>query len=162
MQLDQVLKHLMQTCADTQDGFWLAAAHARTPELGPIFQDTATQWNEFADKIFPILLRVNHTSPDAKWKANPNRPWLNNYEDIEAMDDRRLTMDCMQGLDIAQMELRSASANAGHPHVRSLIEEQLQISADQQAVLQPFVTSGLGGSLPRHGADSPGGDPSVH
>lgn len=162
MQLDDTLKHLMQICADTQDGLWLAAAHAKRPELAPIFQDAATQWNEFADKIFAILLRVDHTSPDAKWKANPNRPWLNNYEDIEAMDDRKLCSECMQGLDIAQTELRRASAQAGHPQVRRLVEEQLQFSADQMAALHPYISNGLGGSIPRHSADSPGGDPSIH
>ncbi len=162
MQLDHTLKQLMQICADTQDGLWLAAAYARTPALGPIFQDAATQWNEFADKIFAILLRVDHTSPDAKWKANPNRSWLNNYEDIEAMDDRRLCMECMQGLDLAQAELRKASASAGHPQVRGLVDDQLQFSADQMSDLQPFVSGGLRGSIARHRADSPGGDPSVH
>jgi hypothetical protein len=162
MQLDNMLKQLMQTCADTQDGLWLAAAHARNPELGSIFQDAATEWNAFADKIFAVLLRVDHTSPDAKWKANPNRPWLNNYEEIEAMDDRRLCMECMHGLDLAQAELRKAMT-AGHPQVRSAVEQQLADSAEQMASLQPFITHGLGrGSISRHSADSPGGDPSIH
>lgn len=162
MQLDDTLKHLMQVCADTQDGLWLAAAHARREDLAPIFQDAATQWNAFADQIFAILLRVDHTSPDAKWKANPNRVWLNNYEDMEEMDDRRLCLECLQGLDLAQTELRTACAQAGHARVRRLIEEQLKQSADQMGALQPFVSSGLRRSISRQRADSPGGDPSVN
>jgi hypothetical protein len=162
MQLDQTLKHLMQICADVQDGLWLAATHAKRPELAPLFQDAAIQWNSFADRIFPILLRINHTSPDAKWKANPDRPWLNHYDAIEKMDDRMLCQECIEGLNLAQDELRKASATAGHPQVRALVDEQLRLSADQMASFRPYASGGLGSSISRQRADSPGGDPSIH
>jgi hypothetical protein len=162
MQLDDTLKQLLQLCADIQDGLWIAAANTKREDLAPKFQDAAIQWNQFADKIFAILLQVDHTSPEARWKANPNRSWLNHYEDISAMDDRRLCLECMQGLDLAQTELRKALATAGHPQVRTLITEQLHTSADQMASFQAYTSDGLRSSLSRQRANSPGGDPSVH
>ncbi|MBV9269229.1 MAG: DUF2383 domain-containing protein [Acidobacteriaceae bacterium] len=161
MSVDTTLKDLLQTCADLQDGFWQAAAHAQRDDLQPILQQTAVQWNSFADTIFALLLQIDHTSPDAKWKANPNRAWMNHYEDIEAKNDRRICQECLHGLDIAQAELRKAAA-LSHPQVRQLVTEQLQISADQMAGLQPYVANGLRQSISRQRANSPGGDPSVH
>jgi hypothetical protein len=162
MQPDDSLKHLMQLCADVQDGLWLGAAYAKRDELPPLFQDAAVQWNAFADKIFAILLRVDHTSPEAKWKANPNREWLRSEEEIEKMDDRRLCRECLDGLDLAQTELRKLSALVGHPQVRALVDEQLQTSADQMASFQAYAPGGLGRGFSRHRPDSSGGDSSVH
>lgn len=162
MQLDDTLKELLQVCADMQDGFWMAATHAQNEELPVLFQDAAVQWNAFADKIFAVLLQVDHTSPDAKWKANPNREWLNHYEDITALDDARLCLECMQGLDLAQADIRRASATVGHPQVKAYFNEQLKISTDQMATLRPYTSKGLRKSVARNRADSPGGDPPIH
>jgi hypothetical protein len=161
MSVADALKHLLQTCADLQDGFWQAAAHAERAELQPVLQQAAVQWNSFADRVFALLLQIDHTSPDAKWKANPNRAWMNHYDDMEAMGDRRICQECLHGLDLAQDELRRAAA-PGHPQVRRLVNEQLHTSADQMAALQPFVSNGLRHSISRQRTDSPGGDPPVH
>jgi hypothetical protein len=162
MEPDDSLKHLMQLCADVQDGLWLAAAYARRVELPPLFQDAAVQWNAFADQVFSILLRVDHTSPDAKWKADPNREWLAEQEEIEKMDDRRLCRECLDGLNLAQTELRKISAQVGHPQVRALVDDQLRTSADQMASFQPYASSGLRSAIARHRPDSSGGNSSIN
>ena len=127
------MKDLLQLCADVQDAFWEAAAHAHRDALPSLFQDAAVQWNGFSDRLFALLLQLDHTSPDARWKANPDRPWMN-PADAGNLDDAAICAQCLKGLEIAQNELRKA-ATLGEPRVRSAVTDQLSTSLEQMAAI---------------------------
>src|SRR5450755_3281912 len=133
MSVRETLKKLLQICADIQDSFWEAAAHAQMEPLPAVFQEAAIQWNGFADRIFALLLEVNHTSPDARWKSNPARSWMNPAR-VPDMDDAAICEECLNGLEMASDELRKAVV-AGDPRVRSAATAQLGASAGQMAAI---------------------------
>ena len=125
MGIDDTLKDLLQLAADVQDGFWEASGRAHNPELAALFQSAAVQWNSFADGVFPILLQLDHTSPDAKWHADPNRIWMNPQRKLGAMDDLAVCDECIQGLHLAKQRLDYASA-VPIPPIRELLKAQLR------------------------------------
>lgn len=125
MGIDDTLKDLLQLSADVQDGFWEASGRAHNPELAALFQSAAVQWNSFADGIFPILLQLDHTSPDATWHADPDRVWMNPNRNLDAMDDLAVCGECMQGLHLARQRLDFASA-VPIPPIRELLREQIR------------------------------------
>jgi hypothetical protein len=134
MTVDQVLRDLLQMCADTQDGFWEAAAHAGSDGLPELFQSFAVQWNGFSDKLFSVLLAVDHASPEMRWKANPDRVWMNPSRANAQMDDLAICMQCLQGLELAYTKLQEASA-AGGQLVREIVSGQLKAMAEQMAAI---------------------------
>lgn len=138
MASDEILKSLLQLCADVQDGFWSAAAHSHRTDLAAAFERTATEWNGFADRIFPILLATDHTSPHAKWYADPNRPWMNPNADLDRLDDLAVCEECMQGLQAARTRLQQATV-IGMPQVRELLKAQLRSVEDQLADIVRMV-----------------------
>ena len=138
MLVDQTLKDLLQLCADVQDGLWEAAAHAQQEPLPALFQADAIQWNSFADKLFPLLLELDHTSPGAQWKADPNRNWMNAKES-DNLEDLAICEHCLHGLEKAQERLRRA-ATIGEPRVRRAVIDQLSASIEQMAQLHQFVS----------------------
>ena len=138
MLVDQTLKDLLQLCADVQDGLWEAAAHAGQEPLPALFQADAVQWNGFADRLFPLLLELDHTSPEAQWKADPNRSWMNAGASDE-LDDLAICDQCLRGLEQAQDRLRRA-ATVGEPRVRRAVIDQLNASVEQMAQLHQFVS----------------------
>lgn len=125
MGIDDTLKDLLQLAADVQDGFWEASGRAQNPELATLFQSGAVQWNSFADGIFPILLQLDHTSPDAKWRADPNRVWMNPQRNLDDLDDLAVCGECMHGLQLAERRLDSATA-VPIPPIRELLKAQLR------------------------------------
>jgi hypothetical protein len=133
MSVRETLKKLLQICADMQDSFWEAAAHARMERLPAVFEEAAIQWNGFADKIFALLLEVNHTSPDASWKANPARSWMNPAR-VPVMDDAAICEECLTGLEMASDELRKAAV-ADDLRVRRAATDQLGAATGQKAVI---------------------------
>lgn len=137
--MDQALKELLQLCADTQDGFWEAASSAKAECLPVLFQAFAVQWNEFSDKVFPVLLRLDHTSPHTRWKADPDRVWMNPVRDNRQMDDLGICMQCLLGLDLAQTRMREASQD-GHPQVSALVGSQLLVSKAQAATIKEYIS----------------------
>src|SRR5947209_2792949 len=110
MGIDESLKDLLQLAADVQDGLWEASARVQQPDLVALFQAAAVQWNNFADQVFPILLQMDHTSPDAKWRADPNRTWMNPSSDAGALDDLAVCEECMQGLQSARQRLETSTS----------------------------------------------------
>src|ERR1700710_379517 len=120
MKVDERLKDLMQLCADVQDGFSEAAMLSENQDLASLFQADAVQWNGFADQIFPVLLSVNHTSPDAYWTADPDRPWMNADEETDVITDLFLCEECMRGLRLAQQRLLEAT-NIEQPQARKAV-----------------------------------------
>jgi uncharacterized protein (TIGR02284 family) len=129
---DQTLKDLLQLSADVQDGFWEASCRAHSAGLAGLFQSAAMQWNSFADRIFPILLQINHTSPEARWRADPNRIWMNPKAHLGGMDDLAVCEQCVQGLELARDRLDVASG-VSLPQVREALQAQLCSIKDQIA-----------------------------
>lgn len=138
MPVDQVLKELLQLCADTQDGFWEAANSAKAECLPMLFQKFAVQWNEFSDRVFPVLLKVNHTSPHARWKADPDRVWMNPVRDNLQMDDLAICTQCLHGLDLARTRIKKLS-EAGYQQVAVLLGGQLDVVNEQAAAIDEFI-----------------------
>jgi uncharacterized protein DUF2383 len=140
MTVDQVLRDLLQLCADTQDGFWEAAAHATSEDLPLLFQSFAVQWNDFSDRLFSILLAVDHTSPEMRWKADPNRIWMSPSQESGSIDDLAICMQCMHGLELAQSKLQEASATGG-PMIREIVARQLGTMAEQMAAISDHAST---------------------
>jgi hypothetical protein len=138
MSIDDQLKELMQLCADLQDGFSEAAMHAGNPDLAALLQADAVQWNTFADRVFPILLAIDHTSPDAYWTSDPDRPWMSTDLDLDCINDLTLCEECIRGLRIAQQRLQTA-ANASLPSVRHAVSAQLTTAHQQIEQVVQFV-----------------------
>jgi hypothetical protein len=139
MKVDERLKDLMQLCADVQDGFSEAAMLSDNPDLASLFQADAVQWNGFADQIFPVLLSVNHTSPDAYWTADPDRPWMNADEETDVITDLFLCEECMRGLRLAQGRLLEAT-NIELPQARKAVLAQVSAVEDQISKVVQFVS----------------------
>jgi hypothetical protein len=140
MTVDQVLRKLLQLCADTQDGFWEAAAHAASEDLPELFQSLALQWNDFSDKLFSILLAVDHASPEMSWKANPDRPWMSPSSVSEHLNDLAICVQCLHGLELAQAKLQEASAIGG-PMIREIVSGQLDTMTEQMAAIHDHVST---------------------
>jgi hypothetical protein len=130
MEVDKALKDLLQLSADVQDGLWEASIRAHQVDLAGLFQSFAVQWNGFADQIFPILLRIDHTSPDAKWHADPNRSWMNARELPAGTDDLAICDQCLQGLQLSLNRLTSMGPVA-IPDVREALKDQI-LSVQEQ------------------------------
>lgn len=137
MLADETLKHLLQLCADTQDGFWEAATNAKEECLPALFQEFAVQWNEFSDQVFPILLAINHTSPDRRWKADPERAWMNPQRENSHMDDLAICMQCLLGLNLAQAKLAEALQV---PLIAGLVTGQIAASKEQAAAIRDHIS----------------------
>ncbi len=132
MPVDETLKAMLQLCADVQDGFWEAAAHAQHPELAAVFEANAVQWNGFADALFPILLQLDHTSPEARWKASSDRTWMHPGKRLDELDDLAICEECMRGLEQARSALERATSS-GYPQVRQALQDQVHHIDEQQA-----------------------------
>lgn len=138
MAADQILKDLMQLCADVQDGLFQGAAQAEQPALAALLQAHGIEWNAFADQLFRILLAVDHTSPEAKWKANSDRKWMNADADPADVDDFRICDECLLGLSLSKQRLQQAQL-VSLPQVRDLVQEQQRSVEDQMATLVRYV-----------------------
>lgn len=132
MSSDVILKSLLQLCADVQDGLWEAAAHSRRTDLAALFERAAMAWNAFADRLFPILLATDHTSPHAKWISDPNRSWMNLNSDLDRLDDLAICEECMQGLLAAKAALEQANV-INIPQVRELLKSQVRTIEEQRS-----------------------------
>jgi hypothetical protein len=128
----------MQLCADVQDGLFEGAAHAEQPALAALLEADAVAWNAFADQLFRILLAVDHTSPDAKWKANFDRKWMNPEADLTDLNDFRICDECLLGLSLSKQSLQQAQLN-NLPQLRELLQEQQRSVEDQVATLVRYV-----------------------
>ncbi len=128
----------MQLCADVQDGLFEGAAHAEQPALAALLEADAVAWNGFADQLFRILLALDHTSPDAKWKANFDRKWMNPQADLTDLDDFSICDECLLGLSLSKRRLEQAQL-AGLPQLRELLQVQQRSVEDQMARLVRYV-----------------------
>lgn len=130
MNFDDHLKALLQLAADVQDGFFDAATRVEDTATASLLQAIAVEWNAFADRIFPILLQIDHTSPDAKWYANPDRDWMNAHGGPNSGDDPAICSECLRGLEGARFELHQAII-AAYPPFRPVLDSQIQLCGTQ-------------------------------
>jgi len=120
-----VLKELVETCKDGQEGFRLAASAVKDVDLRSELQEYSMQRTEFARELTEALDALGSEAPESGSVAGGlHHAWMNLKSAVTSRDPHAILADCERGEDSAVEAYRNA-LQAGLPvSIYPIVERQ--------------------------------------
>lgn len=133
-----VLKHLIETCRDSQQGFLDAAQHVRNIHLKRRFQELALQRSLFAGSLQEEFTELGG-EPERSGKKGSSLHRLDFKTRIAGKDDAAAIEEAERGEDAALREYVIAQELALPGNIREVVEAQYRSILDAYEEIRSLV-----------------------
>ena len=121
-----VLKNLIETLKDGQEGLKQAAEGVNNPNLKSLFRDYSQQRLRFATALQVEAQRNGETDPETSSSATGalHRGWINLKSAVTGGDEHAILAECERGEDSAVAEYKKALADGLSPSAQEVVSRQ--------------------------------------
>src|SRR5438093_7683983 len=121
-----VLKNLIETLKDGQEGFKQAAESVRNPALKSLFSEYSQQRSRFATSLQAEARKLGEEKPETSSSATGalHRGWINLKSAITGGDEHAILAECERGEDSAVEEYKKALESGLSPSAQELVSSQ--------------------------------------
>ncbi|HSV45789.1 MAG TPA: PA2169 family four-helix-bundle protein [Ramlibacter sp.] len=121
------LDDLVECCKDGEYGFRASAEHAKREDLKTVFLQRADDCRGAAEELKQQIRGLGGTPDDRGSAAGAlHRGWVAVKATLSTYDDKAILEECERGEDNAVARYRKALKQALPPHIKQIVERQMQ------------------------------------
>jgi len=133
----RVLNYLIETCKDGERGFRLAANHVTTQAVKTLFEEAASQREQFAADLLPYAQRLGGDADTGGTAAGTlHRGWMTLKDAFMHYDEKAILTEAERGETAAVAAYEDALQSIVPPTVRDVLETQLAAILKMQDRIQ--------------------------
>ncbi len=122
-----ILKNLVQTLKDGQEGFKQSAHHVKIPELKDLFERFSLERAKMAGELETELLSLGEEDPQnegTSLSGKVHRGWIDLKAALTKNDDHAVLEEAERGEDVAKSAYKDALEHDLPAPIREIVERQ--------------------------------------